>query len=388
MRQPPGFIEAGKENQVCRLKRSIYGLKQSARCWNRRLHDILIRMGFRQSSADPCLYMKSFGDKLAYLLVYVDDIVLGCADEKITTRIFEELKKYLDITNLGELRYFLGIEIQREDDRYSLSLRGYIEKLAARFGMSNAKYAKTPMDDGFLKLECGEKLENQSIYRSLVGALLYISVHARPDISVSTSILGRRVSNPSQADWTAAKRVVRYLLGTKSWKLQFTGETGELVGCTDADWAEVTSRKSTSGFTFLFGGAAISWISRKQTSVTLSSMEAEYVSLCEACQELIWLRALLKDMGEEQKKATVIHEDNQSCISFVKSEQTTRRSKHIETKEQYVRNLCDEGKIELKYCPTDSMTADLLTKPLGAQKIRRFAEMIGMRINTELNGAH
>lgn len=326
---------------------------------------------------------------MVYLLVYVDDIVLGCADEGVTIGIFTELKKHLDITNLGELKYFLGMEICREEGGYSLSLRGYIEKLAARFRMSDAKHAKTPMDEGFLKLECEEKFEDPSSYRSLIGALLYISVHARPDISVSTSILGRRVSRPTQVDWTAAKRVVRYLLGTKHWKLSFTGDTGDLVGYTDADWAgDVKNRKSTSGFTFLFGGAAISWISRKQSSVTLSSMEAEYVSLSEACQELTWLRALLKDMGQEQRNATVIHEDNQSCIAFVKADRATRRSKHIETKEQYVKNLCEAGKVQIKYCPTESMTADLLTKPLGVQKLQRFTEMIGMQIIHDSEGSH
>lgn len=380
MHQPPGFEVPGKEHLVCRLRKSIYGLKQSARCWNRRLHEVLVSMGFKRSSADPCLYTKSIGDSLAYLLVYVDDLVLGCMDKSVAAKIIEQLKRKLDISSLGELKYFLGMEIERIDGKYSISLRGYIEKLAARFGMSEAKPAKTPMDEGFLKLQNGEKLEDESLYRSLVGALLYVAVHARPDIAISASILGRRVSCPTQTDWTAAKRVVRYLLGTKHWKLSYDGRTGDLLGFTDADWAgDVESRKSTSGFAFLYAGAAISWISRKQSSVTLSSMEAEYVSLSEACQEAIWLRSLLEDFGQRQLGATVIHEDNQSCIAFVKAERATRRSKHIETREQFVRNLCDEGKVRLEYCSTDAMTADILTKPLGAQKQQRFASLMGMQ---------
>lgn len=155
-----------------------------------------------------------------------------------------------------------------------------------------------------------------------------------------------------------------------------------MLGFADADWAgDVESRKSTSGFAFLYAGAAISWISRKQSCVTLSSMEAEYVSLSEACQEAIWLRSLLQDFGQRQETATIINEDNQSCIAFVKAERATRRSKHIETREQFVRNLCDEGKVRLEYCPTDAMVADILTKPLGVQKQQRFASMIGMQID-------
>ncbi|XP_053698938.1 uncharacterized protein LOC128745897 [Sabethes cyaneus] len=243
--------------------------------------------------------------------------------------------------------------------------------------MKDAKPANTPMDSGYLKLDDGgEPFEDTTLYRSLVGALLYISVHARPDISISTSILGRRVTCPTASDWAAAKRIVRYLLGTKDWKLDFTGTGGDLIGYCDADWAgDQQSRKSTSGFCFLFGGAVVSWTSRRQSSVTLSSMEAEYMSLSEACREAVWLGKLLCEMGSMQKTATVIYEDNQGCISFVRSDRAT---KHVETQEHFVKELCKRNEIQLVYCPTEEMAADILTKPLGTLKQRKFAEMIGM----------
>lgn len=307
MRQPPGFVEPGQEHLVCRLKKSIYGLKQSARCWNRKLHEALTRMKFKQSQSDACLYMKVVDGNIVYVLIYVDDIVVGCKDESQTVKVYESLKEIFDIAYLGDLSYFLGMQIERKNGRYSISLRGYIDQLADRFGMKDAKPAKTPMDSGFLKQDDrGEPLEDTTGYRSLIGALLYIAVHARPDISISTSILGRRVSCPTTADWVAAKRIIRYLRGTRDWKLEFTGTGGDLIGYCDADWAgDQESRKSTSGYCFLLGGAAISWTSRRQPSVTLSSMEVEYISLSEACREAVWLRRLLREMGNMQKTATL-----------------------------------------------------------------------------------
>lgn len=235
MRQPPGFVVSGRENLVCRLRKSIYGLKQSARCWNQTLHEGLLGLQFKQSRFDPCLYTRNARKHVVFVLIYVDDIVVGCKDDVEIAKVFQSLRKKFDITNLGKLTYFLGMEIDRMDGVYSICLRGYIQKVAERFEMQNAKPSKTPMDCGYIQLDDrGQKLPDSTKYRSLVGALLYIAVHARPDIAACTSILGRRVCDPFDADWTAAKRVVRYLLGTIGWKLQYTGAAGELIGYTDA----------------------------------------------------------------------------------------------------------------------------------------------------------
>ncbi|XP_055589903.1 uncharacterized protein LOC129742083 [Uranotaenia lowii] len=224
-----------------------------------------------------------------------------------------------------------------------------------------------------------ELLPNNDDYRSLVGSLLYISVNARPDIAAATAILGRKVNHPTEADWVAAKRVIRYLRGTIDRKLVFDGSPLVLTGYSDADWAgNHASRKSTSGFVFMMGGAAISWRSRQQSIVALSSMESEYVSLSEAAQETVWLRRLLTDLGLSQKQPTTLYEDNQSCIAFVRSERVNKRSKHIETKEAFVKDLCAKGVIRLQYLCTEDMLADSLTKPLGANKIAKFSEMMGL----------
>lgn len=157
------------------------------------------------------------------------------------------------------------------------------------------------------------------------------------------------------------------------------GRDAVLSGFTDSDWADdVETRRSTSGFVFKFGNGAIVWASRRQPSVTLSSMEAEYVALCEASQETIWLRKLLRDLDEGQKQPTVLKEFNQSCITFARAERTTRRSKHIDTKQRFVEELCNNGQIKVEYCPTDVMAADVLTKPHGPTKVVLFREMFGL----------
>lgn len=320
MRQPPGCTVPGKEDYVCRLNRSIYGLRQSARCWHKRLHDVLTNLKFKQSSADPCLYVRDNGGSKVFLLVYVDDMLLVSASSGQLNAVTEGLKKEFEVTCLGDVRHFLGMEIRREENVYTIRLQSYISKLLEDHGMSEAKPAKAPMDPNYVKAEDkSELLKDASRYRSVVGSILYLSVVARPDIANSAGLLGRKFAAPTEQDWVAAKRVMRYLKGTISCSLRLGGDEGQLLlGFSDADWAgDLTTRRSTSGFAFMFSGGTISWASRGQTSVTLSSMEAEYVALSEACQEVVWLRQLLSDFGEHQKEATTICEDNQGCIAFV-----------------------------------------------------------------------
>lgn len=251
----------------------------------------------------------------------------------------------------------------------------------SKFDLTDCNVSKTPMEAGYMRAgEDSEQLTDATKYRSLVGGLLYIAVNTRPDIAASVSILGRCVSQPTERDWKAAKRVVRYLKGTKQLQLKFgPGDEWNLLGYSDADWAgDLSSRRSTTGFIFFFGSGPVTWVSRRQSCVSLSSMEAEYVALSEASQELVWLRRLFKEIGEDISKATTILEDNQSCLSFVKAERSSKRSKHIDTKMHFVKDLCDQGDLKLVYCPSDEMTADALTKPLGAIRFLEMLERMGL----------
>lgn len=382
MRQPPGFIDHRNSTKVCRLRKSIYGLKQAARVWHQTITAILLELGFSQCKSDSCLYKKLIGTEWMYLLIYVDDILVLCKQEEMINAIEAELQQRVKIVKLGDINYFLGIQVCKDSKGwYSLSQEAFIDRIVERFGMGGAKGSKYPLDPGYFKI-CNDskQLKDNFEYHSLIGSLLYLASHSRPDIAVSVGILSRKLSCPTELDWKEAKRILRYLIFTRHYKLKLGGTAEwKLVGYSDADWAgDANDRKSCSGFLFGLGGATVSWTSRKQTCVTMSTMEAEYVALSEAAQEAVWLRGLLKELNEEQTKPTVIFEDNRSCLDFAVLDQQRKRSKHVDTRYHYTRELVTQKQIELRYCPTDEMLADVLTKPLGSTKVRKFATEMGL----------
>ena len=224
-------------------------------------------------------------------------------------------------------------------------------------------------------------MEDNEKYRSLIGALLYIAINTRPDVAIATSILGRKVSKPTILDWNEAKRILKYLKSTQDLKLTLSSCTFGKINCyVDADWAgEICDRKSNTGFIIRIGSSVINWVSRKQTCVALSSTEAEFVSLAECCQELLWTIMLMKDFGYFVDEPIEIMEDNQSCIKMVYSDRTEKRSKHIDTKFNFVKDLARNGTIKLTYCPTENMIADILTKPLQRIKLEKFRQDLGLK---------
>lgn len=384
MRQPRGFVPPGQEELVCKLHKSLYGLKQSARVWNTTVKAVLLKLGFQQSESDSCLFMKRLASgKWIYLLIYVDDMIVVCEDSEQITHLEKELQREFDISTLGNVSQFLGMKVRKDTDGfYRLSQKAFIREIAARFGLAGAKKSGVPLDVGYFKQTESDKLPDNKQFHSLVGALLYVSTNTRPDIAVAVSILSRKTSAPTQHDWTELKRVVRYLIGTEDFELKLGVEKTAgmtLTGYSDADWAgDRSDRKSTSGFVFLLGGAPVVWASRKQGCVTTSTMEAEYLALSDAAQEAVWLRRLLGELDEEQQQPTTINEDNRSCIDFVALDRQNKRSKHIDTKYHHAKDLCGKGVIQLRYCSTNEMIADIFTKPLGPTKVKRFAEALGL----------
>lgn len=383
MKQPEGYEEPGKRQMSCKLIKSIYGLKQAAKVWNEKLHATLNSRGFEQSIGDPCLYIKKCGESTIYVTIYVDDILIACEDQKLIQEVASKLQNEFSLSNLGKLTHYLGIKVERDDDGiYKINQETYIEKIINRHNLMDAKPSNIPLDPGYMKtVWTGEELEHNDGYQSLMGALLYVAVNSRPDIAASVSILSQRIKQPSTTDWTEAKRIVRYLKGTKHYYLKLGDtEPSNLTGYADADWAEdKKDRKSNSGFLFKYNGGAIAWACRKQSCIALSTTEAEYVALAEASQEAIWIRRLLDDFGEEQRLATTMYEDNQSCLKLIKNKRHSNRTKHIDTKYHFVRDLVEKGIINPQYCPTEDMIADLLTKPLGPKKMRDLRELCQLK---------
>jgi hypothetical protein len=215
-------------------------------------------------------------------------------------------------------------------------------------------------------------------YREAIGSLMYASVATRPDITAAVSTLSQFLENPGEAHWQAAKRVFRYLSGTRDLALTYGRDRHNLLGFTDADGSSQEHRRAISGHAFLIDGGAVSWSSKKQELVTLSTAEAEYVAATHAAKEAIWLRRLTGALSIPNKKGTTLFCDNQAAIHLAKTDNYHARTKHIDTRYHFVRDVEARGEISLAYCPTDDMTADILTKALPGWKITRHGHALGL----------
>ncbi|UYV60584.1 hypothetical protein LAZ67_1001594 [Cordylochernes scorpioides] len=363
----PEGLHTKQTNEVCKLKKEIYGLKQAGRSWNTKIASTLIKNNFKQSIVDPCLFTKNEENHSIYLILYVDDMLLATDSEIIIQNTVKTLEKEFEIKNLGDPTQFIGIEISRNrEGELLLSQKNKIQELVERYNLQEAKPTFTPMESGYPGISDEKLLPNNVQYQQLIGSLLYLSVVSRPDIAAPVCILSSRNQNPRNCDWNAAKRIVRYLKTTKELELRISNQKPPtLKAYSDATWAsDNTDRKSLSGNLFLLGSNPISWMTGKQGCVSLSSTEAELISAAEASQELLWLLDLLKDLELEQKAPIYFHQDNQSCLKICSSEKVSSRTKHIATKIHHLKDLQKKTVIKMTYCPTGDMKADILTKPL------------------------
>jgi hypothetical protein len=248
----------------------------------------------------------------------------------------------------------------------------YLKEVLARFGMEECKPVSTPAVDT-AKEEDPSQPANKQEYMCMVGSLIYLSVVTRPDIAYAVGRAGQAMANPTQADLVSVKRILRYLQATREIAITYSRSgNARLEGYTDSDWAgDKGTRRSTSGYVFTLAGAAISWASKCQQTVALSSCEAEYIAASSAAQEVVYLRTLLHGLKHEQEGPTVLHQDNQGAIAIGKDFVSNRRTKHIDIRYHYIRERVEKGDIELKYLSTEEMIADCLTKPVGKQILDR-----------------
>lgn len=378
MSQPPGFIDESNEGKVCHLKKSIYGLKQSARVWNEKLHKTLINAGMIQAEADSCLYTYKGSQGLLFLLVYVDDILVVSKSPVYVESIEKMLNKHFKIENLGLVTNYLGIRVTKKENAFYLDQEKYIHSIARQFELENSKPVEIPLSPAYHKEMEGDLLPNNSKYRAAIGCLLYVSTNTRPDVSAAVSILSQKVSKPTNNDWNQVKKLIRYLKSTSTLRLKLGGSqsANQLTGYADANWAEDRSNaKSNSGYVFMLKGA-VSWICKRQDCVSLSSTESEFIALSEACKESVWLQRLLEDLHWDGNKMTLIYEDNQSVIKLIATEKLSTRTKHINTKMYFVKDYVDKGLVTIEYRPTEQMLADIFTKGLAKDKFEMFRKQL------------
>lgn len=380
MKQPMGFQTGDK---VYRLRKSLYGLKQAARVWNQTLHDELVRNGCCQSKTDKCLYFLERNSGVVKLLVHVDDMLVAYNDESLMKNLMRNVGEAFEMKDLGQVKHFLEIDVTRNNEgHYEISQSRYIDKILKETGLTDAKESKYPLDLGYWKLDPEEnKLQSNEEYRKIIGMLLYLATNTRPDISAAVSILSQKVTCPTQTDLNEAKRIVKYLKGTRDLRLKMSSEDckEKLFAHSDANWAEDRrDRKSNSGYLCKINGGTVSWSCRKQDLVTMSTTEAEYVALSETCKEMSWLKRISKEMKINVPAVTTIFTDSQSAMNMINNQKFSNRTKHIDIKYHFVKDQVMTGEVKLEYVSTDKNIADMLTKPLGATKIAQLREAAGL----------
>ncbi|KRX56900.1 Retrovirus-related Pol polyprotein from transposon TNT 1-94 [Trichinella sp. T9] len=379
-------VKQNLDGKVCRIRKALYGLKQSGRQWYRKLDEKLSQYGLKATSGDPCVYFERRGRELTIAAIYVDDVIIASNNNARLDELKKALAKSFEMKDMGPIHYCLGIEIkQNANGDIEMSQRKYIMDILERFRMMDSKTVETPIDaSNKLSAEMcprteTEKAEMQNTpYRSLVGSLMYLSVSTRPDIAFAVSLLSQFNENYGSQHWTAAKRVLRYLKKTASYGLRFQRNSGALMGFSDADWGgNSDDRRSYTGYVFKFGNAAISWESRKQRTVALSSTEAEYMALSEACKEAIHLKQMIREITG-LCKSVVLQSDNQSALKLARNPVFHARTKHIDIRYHFIREAAERKDVELRYLPTGQMVADVLTKGLFKPKHGKCISEMGL----------
>jgi hypothetical protein len=287
--QPPGFEDSEYPNHVYKLSKALYGLKQASRAWYECLRDFLITNGFKVGKADPTLFTKTLANDLFVCQIYVDDIIFGSTNESTCEEFNRIMTQKFEMSMMGELKYFLGFQVKQLQEGTFISQTKYTQDILNKFGMKDDKPIKTLMGtNGHLDLDTGGKSVDQKVYRSMIGSLLYLCA-SRPDIMLSVCMCARFQADPKEAHLTVVKRTLRYLVHTPKFGLWYPrGSTFDLIGYSDADWAGCKiNRKRTSGTCQFLGRSLVSWASKKQNSVALSTAEAEYIAAGHCCAQLL-----------------------------------------------------------------------------------------------------
>ncbi|GKA46710.1 ribonuclease H-like domain-containing protein [Tanacetum coccineum] len=347
MHQPPGFVDSNKPNYVCHLQRSLYGLKQAPRAWFQRFTSYATRVGFQHSKTDSSLFVFHRGSDIAYLLLYVDDIILTASSLAFLQRIITSLHSEFAITDLGSLNYFLGISAQRSATGLFLSQSKFAKEILERAHMQNCNPCWTPVDTESKLGSDGDPISDPTLYRSLTGALQYLTF-TRPDFPY--------VSN--------CFFVSSLLLATV---------------CTDADWAGCPiTHRSTSGYCVFLGDNLLSWSAKRQVTLSRSSAKAEYRGVANVVADTAWIRNLLCELHTPLFTATLVYCDNVSAVYMSANPVQHQRTKHIEIDIHFVRDFVASGQVRVLHVPSRFQYADIFTKGLPTALFIEFRSSLNV----------
>ncbi|KAG7551025.1 Zinc finger CCHC-type [Arabidopsis thaliana x Arabidopsis arenosa] len=390
MEQPPGFESREHPDHVCKLKKALYGLKQAPRAWYGKVAQFLQFCGYQASNSDPSLFFKKKGGVHVVVLLYVDDMIITGNDDAEIARLQEDMSIRFEMKKLGELNNFLGLEVERVKDGIFVGQQGYARRIVEKFGVHEGKTRTTPMDVNIkLRRDEGSLLPDARPYRALVGSLLYLTI-TRPDIAFAVGLVSRFMQAPMKPHLEAAKKILKYVKTTLGMGLVYKYNAKiSLHGFTDADFGgDLDDRKSTSGYVFLCGNTSISWCSKKQPTVSLSTTEAEYKASTLAAQECIWLRRLFEDLFEPINKPVAIYGDNQSAIKLANNPVFHARTKHIELEHHFIREKVLDGTIEALEVRSEDNVADIFTKSLPKGQFELLRSKLGMVDKIKFKGEY
>jgi len=394
MELPEGFTN-GKDGLVCRLQKALYGLKQAPRNWYLLVSKFIAGLGFRPTVSDPCLFhLRSRTGRLMLLFLFVDDFQVSFHrdDASEWSALKEQLVQQYKTKDMGESTWILGMRIQRDRKLRTLTLDQelYVSKALEKYGLAECKVADTPEVVGAAHQEPSDEQRqpaDRQRFMEITGTLMYAAISTRPDIAHAVHYLASNMVAPTRLHMVAAERVLRYLAGTRAVGLIFGSRNGDQVGdsrgrtqlpvdiCaySDADWANSkVDRKSVTGWVAKVNGDPVSWTSKKQRTVALSTCEAELYAKAAAIQEVLWLRGLMKELGLHTQTGSTVHGDNQSAIAVAKNGVKGERTKHVDVKYHFVTEAVEHGDVQLQWVSTHLQEADIFTKALPAQAFQKL----------------
>jgi hypothetical protein len=379
--QPLGYVTKGKEGHVYKLHKALYGLKQAPRAWYSKIEQYFVKEGFVKCPHEATLFVKN-DNKHNWLIIslYVDDLIFTGNDSNMSQKFKSSMMNTFDMTDLGKMRYFLGIEVTQNEHGIFMCQEKYAKEILERFSMEKSNSVCSPIVTGskLSKHDKGDEVDPTQ-FKQIVGSLMYLTATI-PDLMFAVNLIARFMEHPVENHLMAAKRILRYIRGTLELGILYRkGSQAELIAYSDSDYGgDVDDRKSTSGYVFMIGSGAVSWSSRKQPIVTLSTTEAEFIAAAHCVCQGIWLKRILECIGLTQRKCLTVFCDNSSTIKLSKNPVLHGRSKHIDIRFHFLRNLSCDGSIELVHCASKDQLADIMTKALKLDVFESIRERLGI----------
>jgi hypothetical protein len=389
MAHPPGYKPSDMANCVLRLLKALYGLKQAMHRWYQKLCEIFISLGYKQSAVDQAIFYKHLpqAKQLIVVAMHIDDCTIATS----TARLVEELKAglncHVEVTDLGELHWMLGIQVWHDHEAQTIHISqpSYIDSILRRFNFVDVKLLSTPMDTQVcLTSEQAPSTPSEFAamrdvpYREAIGVLNWAVLATRPDIMSAVATVAHFGANPGPAHWEAIKWIFHYLAGTHDLCLSYSETRRVLKGYADANGSMAEDRRAISGYTFLIDGGAVSWLSKCQEIVSLSTTESEYIVAMHGMKEGLWLKSLLSEIFGPFPNPLTLFSNDQAAIVLTRDHQYHVRMKHIDMRYHWIRWVVEEGTMRLIYCPMDNMVADALMKALPSPKVKHFATCLGL----------